>query len=61
MVSVAADDLRAVLTQGCMQDGRTALMAACLSGSSEVVKLLLDRGADYKKGEREGRELALGQ
>ena len=34
------------------QDGRTSLMVAAVAGKVEVVKLLLDRGADISAADK---------
>ena len=41
----------------CFQDGRTAIIQAAQDGHLEVVKLLLDKGADVNKADEVIRKL----
>ena len=40
-----------------MSDGFTSLMVAGLNGKYDVVKLLLERGADYKMTAKDGKHV----
>eukprot|EP00933_Yihiella_yeosuensis_P040603 TRINITY_DN3492_c0_g1_i2.p1 TRINITY_DN3492_c0_g1~~TRINITY_DN3492_c0_g1_i2.p1 ORF type:complete len:162 (-),score=40.98 TRINITY_DN3492_c0_g1_i2:602-1087(-) len=49
----------ATALQSVDDEGRTPLLAACSSGSVELVKLLLEAGADAEVMDRDGQGIAL--